>query len=71
MILARTQAQADERARIGNGLALPSVIGLVAPHRIFAGLVPGSGGIAAQIMFADQRFLNRLCAYGINLLLPP
>jgi hypothetical protein len=22
-------------------------------------------------VFADQRFLNRLCAFGINFLLPP
>jgi len=71
MILAWTQAQADQSARIGNGFALPSVIGLVPAHRVFAGLVPRPGGIAVQIMLADQRFLNRLCACGINLLLPP
>src|ERR1700739_278617 len=71
MILAWAQAQADQSARIGNGFALPSVIGLVAPHRVFAGLVPSPGGIASQIVLADQCFPTRLCACGINLLLPP
>ncbi len=71
MILARAQAQANQRARIGNGLALPSVIGLVTPHRFFAGLVPCPGGLAAQIVLPDQGFLNGLRAFGIDLLLPP
>jgi len=71
MIIARSQAKADQCARIGNGFALPSVIGLIAPHRFFAGLVPRPTGRAAQIVFPDQSFLNRLRAFGIDLLLPP
>ena len=69
MIFARPQAQADQSTRIGNGLALPSVIGLVATHRFFAGRVPRPGGRTTQVVFADQSFLNRVCAFGIDLLL--
>ena len=71
MILARPQAQADQRSRIRDGLALPSVIGLVTPHRFFARLTPSPRGLTAQIVFADERFLNRLRSPGIDLLLPP
>ena len=70
MIMARSQPETDQSARIRHRLRLPSVIGLIAPHRIFAGLVPGSSRRATQIMFADQSFLNRLCPLGIDFLLP-
>ena len=69
MILARTKSETDQRARIRDLLALPSVIGLVLAHGIFAGLVPGSGGLALQIVLPDQSFLDRLRALGVNLLL--
>jgi hypothetical protein len=45
------------------------LISLKMPHGFFAGLVPSAGGFAAQIVFADQSFLNRLCSFGVNLLL--
>ena len=69
MIVTRSQAKADERSRIWDRLRLPPMIGLILAHCIFAGLVPGSGGFAAQIMFADQRFLNGLRPLRIDLLL--
>jgi hypothetical protein len=71
MIVARPQAQADQRARIGYGLRLPSVIGLIAPHGLFTGLIPGSSRFARHIVFANQRFLDRLRPLGLNLLLAP
>lgn len=69
MILARAQTQTDQGARIGDRFALPSVIGLITTHCIFAGLVPGSGGLAGQIVLAHQSLLNRQRALGIDLLL--
>ena len=49
------------------------MIGLITPHRIFAGLVPRPFGLTAQIVFPDQSFLNGLRSFGINFLLsaPP
>ena len=47
------------------------MIGLIFPHGIFACLVPGSGGVSAQIMLADQCLLNRGCAFRVDLLLAP
>jgi hypothetical protein len=69
MVVAWSQAKADQSARIRNGFRLPAVIGLIAPHRGFAGVVPGSGRFAGQVMLAYQRFLNFLCALVIDLLL--
>jgi hypothetical protein len=45
------------------------VIGLIAPHGVFTGLVPSSGSVAAQVVLANQSFLNFLGALGIDLLL--
>ena len=64
-----TEAQADQGARIGNGFRLPAVVGLIAAQGVFAGLIPGSSGLSRHIVFADQSFLNFLCAIGINFLL--
>ena len=69
MILARTQAQADQSARIGDGFALPALIGLVAAHGFFAGLVPGASGFAAEVVLADQGFLNGPSSLGVYFLL--
>lgn len=69
MIVARTQPEADQSARIGHGFRLPAVIGLVAPHGVFAGLIPIAGCVGAKVVLADQRFLNCLRTLGINLLL--
>jgi len=71
VIMAWPQTQADQCARIGDRLRLPAVIGLIVAHGVFAGLVPGSGRLAAQVMFANQRFLNLLRPLRINLLLAP
>jgi hypothetical protein len=53
MIVAGAEPQADERARIGNFLRLPAMVGLVAPHGVFARLVPDSGRLSAQVMLAN------------------
>ena len=45
------------------------MIGLIAPHGLFARLIPGSSRCAAQVVLANQRFLNLLRALGFNLLL--
>ena len=58
MVFARAQAQLDQRPRIGDLLALPAVVGLVAAHGFFASLVPGAGGFSAEVVLADQGFLN-------------
>jgi len=69
MVVAGPESQADERSRIRYGLRLPTVIGLEAAHGILAGLIPRSGWLSAQIMFADESFLNRLRSFGFNFLL--
>lgn len=69
MILARAQTQLDQRARVGHRLALPAVSGLVAPHGLFAGLVPRSGGFSFQVVLANQRFLNGLSSLVVDFLL--
>ena len=70
MIVTWPEAEADQSARIGNGLRLPAVIGLIAAHRVFTRLVPGSRRRSVQIMLANQGQLNFLGAIGINFLLP-
>jgi hypothetical protein len=47
------------------------MIGLIAPHCIFTGVIPHTGRFAVQIMDAYQRFLNSLRTLGINFLLTP
>src|ERR1017187_5354383 len=50
-------------------LARPSLVGLVAAHSLFAGLVPCARSFPAEVMFADQGFLNGLGSLGIDFLL--
>ncbi len=69
VIVAGTEAKADERSRIRYRLRLPPMVGLITAHGVFAGLIPRSRGLSGHIMFADQRFLDRLRALRINLLL--
>lgn len=69
MILAGAQSQLDERSRVGHGLALPAVVRLVAAHGFFAGLVPGAGSFSAEVVLADQGFLNGLGSLGVDFLL--
>lgn len=71
VIVARPQPQADQRPRIRHRLRLPAVICLIAPHGIFAGLIPRSRRFARHIVLANQCFLNRLGSLRIDLLLPP
>ena len=66
MIFARPQTQLDQRPRVGDGFDLPAVICLVTPHGFFTGLIPCSGSFSAQVMLANQRFLNGLRSLGIN-----
>ena len=69
MILARPKAQLNQCARVGNLFGLPALISLKTPHGFFAGLVPRARSLAAQIVFADQSFLNCLGSFRVNLLL--
>ena len=69
MVFAGTEAEFDQRPRVGHFLALPAVIRLIAAHGLFTGLVPGSGGFSAQIVFADQGFLNGLGSFRVDFLL--
>ncbi len=69
VVVARPQPQADQSARVGYRLRLPAVVGLIAPHGIFAGLIPRTRRVAGQIMLADQSFLDRLRPLGIDFLL--
>jgi len=70
MVVTRSQPQADQSARVRHSLRLPAMIGLVAPHGIFTGLIPRAGRFARHIMLAYQRFLNSLRPLRFNLLLP-
>jgi len=69
VILARPQAQTDQRARVGNFLGLPAVVALITAHGVFAGLVPGAGRFSREVMLADQRFLNGAGSIRVNFLL--
>lgn len=69
VILAWSQAQLDERPRVGNGLALPAMVGLITAHGLFAGLVPCAGRGPSQIVLANQRLLNFLGSFRVDLLL--
>src|SRR5579862_1043991 len=69
MVVAWPEAKADQSTGIGDGLRLPSMIGLITAHGVFARLVPGSGRRSAQVMFANQSQLNFFSAIRIDLLL--
>jgi hypothetical protein len=69
MVVARPQPKADQSARIRHRFRLPAMVGLIAPHGLFTGLIPCSTRFAAQVVLADQCFLNRLRPLGLNLLL--
>ena len=66
MIFARSQSQFDESPRIRHRFALPSLVGLVTAHCLFARLVPHPGSFPVQVVLADQRFLDGLRSFGIN-----
>lgn len=69
MIVARPEAEFDQSARIGNLFRLPTLIALIAPHGVFAGLIPLAAGGSAQVVLADERLLNRARPFRIDLLL--
>jgi len=69
--MARSQPQAYQRARVRYGLRLPAMIGLIAPHRFFTGLIPLTGRFPVQVVLAYQRLLDGLRPLGINFLLAP
>ena len=69
VIFAGTQAETDQRPRIGYGLALPSMIRLITAHGLFAGLVPTAVSLSGQVVLADERFLDGLGPLRINFLL--
>src|SRR6202035_5942441 len=69
MVLAWPETQLDQSARIGNRLALPAVVRLVAAQCFFASLVPGAGSFPVQIVFANEGFLNGLGSFGVYFLL--
>ena len=69
MIFAWSESEFDQSAGIWNGLVLPSIVGLITPHRRFALGIPCPRWLSAQIVLANERFLDFLCALGIDLLL--
>jgi hypothetical protein len=69
VVVARPQSQADQSARVGYSLRLPAVVGLIASHGIFAGLIPRAGRFPGHVMLAYQRFLDGLRPLGIDFLL--
>ena len=69
MFVIGTEAKFDEGARIGGGFRLPSIIGLKLLHGLFRSIVPDPGGFSAEVMFANQGFLDLTSALGIDLLL--
>jgi len=71
MVFAWAKSQLDQGTGIWNGLALPAVIGLKAPHGGLTIGVPCAGRLSGKIVLADQRFLDRLCAIRVDNLLAP
>ncbi len=71
MVMGWPQPQADQSARVRDGLRLPAVIGLIAPHGLFTGLIPPASRFAAQVVLPYQRFLDGLRPLRVNLLLTP
>lgn len=69
MIIARSQAELDQSARVGNFFRLPTLVILIASHGLFAGLVPFAADRSAEVVLADEGLLNRGRAFRINLLL--
>jgi len=70
VIVARPESKANERPRVGHGFRLPAMIRLIAAHGIFAFLIPCTRRLARHVVFADERFLDRLRPLRGYLLLP-
>ncbi len=69
MILTGAQSEFDQRARVGSGLRLPSMIGLIALHSGLRGAIPSAGWFTLQVVLADQCGLNFAGARRIDCLL--
>lgn len=70
MVWAGPEAELDQGARIGDGLGLPSLVGLVTLHGSLGGAVPFSRRFSLEIVLADQGLLNFTSTLGIHHLLP-
>jgi hypothetical protein len=70
VIVAGPEAEFDQRARVGDSLVLPAIVGLESPQGVFRGGIPFSGRLAAEVVLTNERFLDLVSAVGINLLLP-
>jgi len=69
MIVVRAESQLDEGARIGHGLALPTVIRLELAKGGFGRSIPFAAGQPAHVVLTDERFLDLMGALSIDLLL--
>lgn len=64
------EAQFDQRARVGNLLRLPAIVGLELLHGRLAARVPRAGGLAIEVVRLDQRRLDLTGPRWVDLLLP-
>jgi len=71
MLVVRAKPQLDQGARIGRCLRLPTMVGLVLLHGLLRSIVPLSGRLPIEIMFANQSFLDGAGALWIDVLLTP
>jgi len=69
MVGAEPEAELNQSTRIGGGLGLPSLVGLIALHGSLGGRIPFSGRLSVEVVLADQGLLNFAGALGINHLL--
>src|SRR5262252_7966751 len=53
-----SQSQLDQRPGIGGDFGLPAVDALIAGHSFLSAGVPFAAGFAAQVVLADQGFLD-------------
>ena len=67
--MAGTQAQFDQGARVGNGLVLPAIVGLVAAQGFFGRGVPLAARRTTQVVLLDQRLLDLEGAVAVDFLL--
>lgn len=69
MLIVWPKPQPDESARIRHVLALPSLVGLVALHRLLRGGVPFTRWFSVHVMLVDQSLLNLSRTIAIDRLL--
>ena len=66
MIVTGSQAQLNQSPRIGHGLGLPPLIGLITPERSLGRVIPFSGRFPGHVVLSNQGLLNLLGALGFN-----